>query len=79
MNLWVGVWGSFMCVSHIARWGEGVKRHLPHDIYGTLKIIINLKLSNVDTTGLRILPTVLQYGTPVFNAHKKDPEWELSE
>ncbi len=27
--------------------------------------------------GLHIPPAVLEYGTPGFNAGKKDPEWEL--
>ncbi len=49
------------------------------NIYGALKIIINLNLSDVDTIGLHIPPTALEYGTPVFNVDEKDPQWEISE
>ena len=38
-----------------------MKRHLPRDIFGALKIIINLNLCSVDTIGLHISPTVLEY------------------
>ena len=35
------------------------------------------------TVGLHIPPTVLEYGTPVFNVNQdvneKTPEWEFSE
>ncbi len=51
-------------------------------LYGALKIKIYLNnLSDVHTTGLHIpTPTaLLEYGTPVFNADGKAPEWELSE
>jgi hypothetical protein len=43
-----------------------------------LKIIIYLNnLSNVHTTGLHIpTPTTLEYGTAVFNADGKAPEWD---
>ena len=33
----------------------------------------------MDSIGLHIPPTALEYGTPVFNADEKDPEWEISE
>ncbi len=33
----------------------------------------------MDTIGLHIPPTALEYGTAVFNEDEKDPEWELSE
>ncbi len=48
-----------------------------------LSLVINLNLSIVHTVGLHIPPTVLEYGTPVFNVNQdvneKKPEWEFSE
>ncbi len=37
-------------------------------------------MSDVHTVGLHIpTPTALEYGSPVFNANGKPPEWELFE
>ncbi len=60
-----------LCVTHRQREGGGETASATwhFDIYGALKIIINLNnLSDVDTIGLHIPPTALKYGTPVFNA-----------
>ena len=39
-------------------------------IFGALKIIINLNVCNVETIGLQICSTVLEYGTVLMQTNK---------